>query len=295
MSIALLGAGGLGRPTLAPFFSDNLAGGQLNSVPGGFDWHELSGGSISSDYAINGGTHSIKMTYSASAVGTYAGGPTLRCRFGREVFDLWVEYWIRLPDNYVHRNNYNPGPPVTGINDNNKFWMVWAYPPGTPFEGYSTGAWQASSQIVSESTSGEGVSDVWGAGTVTGRSLTQAYAHRTTVGGAIPDLFSPSSTRPIVFGAGAPGPIGQWNRVRFHVKRCSAWDVADGKWEMWVNDVLIASFTAPIGPNADHPEWFPYGLSRGYFLGSASSGFTEATTCYLADFKFYDGDPGWAA
>lgn len=297
MSLLLLAKNGFGRAGAAPplepvipFFSDNLAGGHVNPA-NGFAWTEVNG-TVSDEAAVNGGTHSIRLTYSPTDMGVPGGGPEIRFSMGREVLDLWVEYWIKIPPNYYHRNNYDPGPPVSGMSDNNKFWNFWSSPPGAANGGYAAGGWQVSCQPIPESATVTG-GTISGSQAESGRSLVTSYCRRTTTVGAYGDLFSPSPTRPLLFGAGAPGAIDAWSRIRIHVRRCSAPGVADGVWQMWCNDFSVAAFTVNAGAGADHPEWFDYGLSRGYFMGSANSGFAETTTFYLADFKFYDSDPGW--
>jgi hypothetical protein len=82
---------------------------------------------------------------------------------------------------------------------------------------------------------------------------------------------------------------GTWQRYRFHIKAAVDASIVD----MWRGDTKIVEL--PSDYSILNPDWIgtkDY-FRFGYLLGSASSGYDEATTYYIDGFKLYNVDPVW--
>lgn len=282
MSVLLLsqnrvvaGAGGGGSAT--PFFADNFSGGQLNPS-GGFEY-VFNGGSpqVSSANAVNGGTHSIRFAYGPDAIGADS-TCEVRFRLGRNVPDLFVEYWMYVPSNFFMRETTN-----------NKFFALWREVAGQPNWNYASAVYPTQQFTM----------EYWGLGGPWARATSRVSARMTSTGNfLITDIDTPTNQRGMI---GGPDPmlLGAWNRVRLRFKASSAQSVSDGAFEMWVNstklhDAQSMPFWNPTSNSGG--TWSPptdIFWNAGYFLGYANTGFTDLTEFFIGDVKFYDQNPGW--
>jgi len=215
----------------------------------------------------------MRAIYEAKPLGGINSTPQLNFSWSQQRNELWFEMEIHIPENYFLRNNYDPGPPVVSMSDNNKFWLFYAHT-------YSDGYVQMACELRPLGYSGTDESDG------------KAYVRNVV---RLPDSpymeTIPGYANPLIRPEGPCVP-GSWNIIRGHIRKASAMGVPDGIWEMWVNGVLHTRIeNQPFG--SGDPEKFPYGIDQGYFLGAANSGYTEATTFHLQRIAFWDVNPGW--
>ena len=259
-----------GGGVVTPFFADNLAGGALNPA-NGFTWGGLTadpGNSliITSEDAPPGATHSLKFTYRATVAPANAYNCELRFDMGRYLNEVWIEYQWKPPATYSHRAN---------AGDNNKFFALWR-------DDYSDTV-GGTQQFTLETWPYEGAPGA--------KSMFRASARAGLITDIDPNTRDYPQLRPPFIN---PGPIrlGEWNRIRFHMRGSSSFGVSDGLFEVWVNDVKFLMFTeVPLYNTYASPADVLY--RNGYFMGYCNSGYDIDTSFYLSDFKFYDSDPGW--
>jgi hypothetical protein len=249
--------------TGTPFFQDNFDAGTRLSA-NGFTWGASTAVTVSTERAYSG-THALRSNYSAAAVGR-DGNSEQRFNLGRYVSELSIDYMLYVPANFNHR---------VEAPDNNKFIMLWRDQYGS-----QNGTWQIGWEYT---RNGDTLSN--------GRFMSSRWDFDwVTDGGAWPSPY-PVRSMPMM---GTSGPIraGQWNRVQIHVKAASSRTAEDGQSHLWVNGTLIHSYTKGRFHNFNAAVTEAQ-LRNGYFMGWANSGFTEQTTFFIDDVKFYQGNPGW--
>jgi hypothetical protein len=235
-----------------PFFEDSFDTG-LRGAGNGFLWSTTSSTVTVSNERSRSGSHALKFRYAATPLGQDASAEQ-RFNLGRNATELWVEYYLYLPANFVVRNDFPA---------NNKFFAAWA-------ENYSTAG---DLQVITEF---EYVSPT--ATRARMLSMSENYPASTIrkEGFALQDFLTTQMA-------------GQWHRIRIHFKASSGTQQTDGIYEGWINDKLAWqsknwSFWYPGGNNY---------LRKGYLMGWANSGYTEETNFFIDDVKFFDTNPGW--
>lgn len=257
--------------SVAPFFEESFTGG-VTSNANGFTWSEPFGSRVAITSAeAHSGTHCIAVTFGPTAVnsnGEQGGSVEITGNLGRSLTEGWVEYWCKVSANYTHRIN-------TSASNNNK-WMYW-------WRDYYNYNIDGSLMIASE-TLPNIVTNPNGGSVLRDAGNSSTYSVITD--------FQPS--RPAMFGGdnGVAG-VDEWFRLRHHVRVSSANGVTDGVYQWWVNSTQIKNLTNLDLSNRSSSALPDCVLKTVRFLGSCDSGFTDATTIYLDDIKFYDTDPGW--
>lgn len=237
-----------------PLFSDSFDSGTRTSA-NGFTWAGTEGVTVSSDQALSG-TYSLRFRYGPDALGEDSFSEQ-RFNFGRNLSEVWIEYMIRLPENFVHRSD----PP-----SNNKFVALWA----NVYSGVGSD--------VEAIVEFDRVSDTQSRARMLGlgeQYVDGGYDIRRE-GYHNPNLLSTSWA-------------GEWRRVRMHWKISSGSGIDDGIWEGWIGDELMWQSNGFV-------FWYPGGnnfIRNGYLLGWSNSGFTEQTDFFIDDFKVYIANPGW--
>lgn len=252
----------------APFFTDNLQGGVSNNA-NGVTWAPQGLWSVSNDTGVNGGTHAWKATFGPDATDTNGAQSSgnLQFNLGRDCGEFGAEWYLWIPSNYTHRNN-----PSTS--DNNKFLGLFRDSIN------NNDAWRMVCEADHRAAAG---------------SETALKAAEPNSGSQVVFYQEPGSGVAMANTAGALMTLGAWNRMRLYFKQSSADNVRDGVLKWWINDTLVGGGKT----NGDYWSWnrstYPDGakVNLGYFMGASNSGFTDATTFYIADVKFYDSNPGW--
>jgi uncharacterized protein YjdB len=239
-------------------FSDGFESGDLGRTENGFRWreggaHVFAGHARTGEYALRFRYGPDKLGDDSSRQHNFVLAPTAKSA-PREV---WIEYWIRVPDNYRHRDNTR--------SDNNKFFAIWS-------ENY--GDWDGEVHAVVEyDRSSDAVSHARLASATAEPCESRKPFRSQTASG---DVFSASMA-------------GTWQRFRIHIKsqyRASAVAV-------WRGNARIVGL--PSDYSITCPGWAGKSdyLRKGFILGWANSGFAEETDFWLDDFKIYTADPGW--
>lgn len=238
-----------------PFFTDGFEGGVRNDG-NGFTWTSTTSRVSVQTAPDSSGDYALRFRFGPDASG---GDSSAEQRFnlGRDLTEIWLDYFVWIPSNYQHRNELTGG-------DNNKFFRLWGDDYNSVMKvGASTmptaavGATNDESNLTNEFNRGAGMGQ-----------------------------FGPS----VAFGGAAN--LGAWNRIRLHYRRISAEGVADGLAEIWVNSTQIVSTTIDQGWDAATNFW-----NQGYFFGWSNSGYLAETDFYIRGgdlgLKIYDSDPGW--
>lgn len=264
MSLILVGRRRGGFGSVQPFFADNLAGGTANNA-NGFTWGALTGRLSVSNAAggVNGGTHAIAVSFGPDAPDTNGAQASANIVYnlGRDVAELWVEWHWLVPSNYVHRINAT-------LSNNNKFFGIWRDSIN------NMNGWR----VVLETLRVSGGTD---------ESIIKATASTETT-----NLADQSLVTSQFINSGGPVVKNVWTRNRVHLRGATSASANDGILRWWAGDTLLCNVT-----NGDY--WNQNGtysnvrLNTGYFMGASNSGFDDTTVFYLADFKFYDQNPGW--
>jgi hypothetical protein len=245
-----------GRPTVvAPFFEDSFAGGQRNNA-NGFVWSTSHANMSVSTENPRTGTHSLRFRFPPADPGKSDQNAQQSFALGRDLTELWVEYYLWVPNNFVLR-----GPPDWG-NYNNKFIALW----NNSYDGAgSITALAEFGRDNDDSSTSRMVSSSETDGSIRGKD-----AYHT------PNFVSKAKA-------------GKWTQVRVHYKMSSGLD-QPGIWKCWMDGELVWrnrsdwAFFRTGGENY---------IRQGYLLGAANTGYTDETIFYMDDFRFYDQNPGW--
>jgi hypothetical protein len=168
-------AGGGGSGEI--FFEDDFVSGDLTKTLNGFSW--TGANKVVPNEGRLGGS-AARFRYGPNAIGQDSSQELgfFLAPAGSGLTELWIEYYLKIPSNYIQRND----PP-----SNNKFFALWA-------ENYSN---SNDIQFVSEF---ERVND------------TESNIRAICMTGS--GCLAGSSPNPVV----TAGDLGQWVRVRIHQK-----------------------------------------------------------------------------
>jgi hypothetical protein len=237
-----------------PFFSDNFAGPARNNA-NGFTW-----GSTGARVApvVFDGYDCLRFRFGPDALGADSSAEQ-RFTLGRQIQELWLEYWLHIPSNFALRADFPA---------NNKFLSLWPANYSTVGETYVVTEFERNGTDTSYAR-------ILGLGD-------QFYANGTFLirgGDAVQNSNFISAAR-----------ANQWHRIRVHYKIASGAAQTDGVYEGWIgNERMWRSRT-------DWVFWSTGGLNyigAGFLMGYANSGYEAETDFHLRDIKFYDTNPGW--
>ena len=222
------------------------------------------------------GTKSVKFIFGPDLAGQDSRSE-LPFQFGANLSEIWIEYQIYVPSNYYHRTD----PPSS----NNKFALLLIRDDG------GDGIPDDTSRMLYDFETGPNPD---GSSQIFVQSIS-AIASSTS---AIKSISNTGYSGDNFVGGSGAVLLGQWNRMRMHVKAASGLGSADAIQELLANDILVFQKTnGDFGyPNISGSNWygtFPAVVNYGYVLGASNSGFAETTIFYVDDFKIYNADPGW--
>lgn len=249
-----------------PYFSDDFESGDLSksSTSDGSTWVWTPTGVTVDNSAAHTGANSASLVYGPDANGDDS-WLQLNFKFGKEVREFWMEYWLYIPANFFHRDQDSAPNTVT----NNKFFA--ARNEGSNFEAWTV-------EFIRRA---DGTSD-----------LKRPMSNSQFPGGGnnwptdeseyVPKFIGPDNTYFC--------QTGQWNKIGMRFKGSTDGTSPDGRMEVWANDVLVKGFDWAIWSNT-------YGnlVDGGYIMGWANSGYTNATEFRIDDVKVFLTDPGWGA
>jgi hypothetical protein len=238
-----------------PIMVDDFSSGDLSKSMNGFRW---SGIDHSRD--LSSATHVREATTrnGDTAYGLHfrynAGSNWSEKRFdlGNPHRELWVRYWIKVPDNFKHGS---------GSPHNNKFFAIW-------MDGYSS--------------QGEGPTVFWNYWRSSGGSnLTVSYSRgqRTVSGG------NHQSTPFIRY----PADQGRWMQVVLRVKAATNRSSNDGiiqTYRRWENEDSFTKIHELTNANIAAPPSGPNGWKNGYIMGYANAAFAERTIWVVDEIEF---------
>jgi len=169
--------------------------------------------------------------------------------------DIWIEFMLRVPDNYKHRDE-SP--------NNNKLFAIWA-------DDY--GASNKEAHVVYEFKRVDDFSS----------RLRPSSAKADGYETRDPDEDG-WTIKGILF---SEDMRGTWIRLRFHIRS----EVDASVMDLWRDDTKIAELVADY--SIANPQWDKNYFFNAYLLGWSNAGYEERTDFYIDDFRIYTGDPGW--
>lgn len=215
------------------------------------------------------GTYSLEFKYGPDQVAvTDYSFSEQDFEFGADLPEFWMEYYLYVPANYVHRNNVGSG-------DNNKFFLL----------AYADSTVAPDRMFIDLETDRNAT---------TGGSSLFAQCNNSTDGSAISIPSPQTQVTDVISSTGVIVP-GNWSRIRIHAAVASAAESNDGVLELWADNTLLFQKT-------DGRFWYPTGSSlygttpffrNCYLQGFSNSGFTEETRLYIDNLKVYANDPEW--
>lgn len=255
-------AGGAAPSGAQPFFSDDFAGLQRNNA-NGFTWD--TGPTVGVSIVNFDGYNAMRFRWLAGV----KSAEEQRYNMGRYLAEVWMDYDIHIPSNFVHG--------AAGLN--NKFFKIWR-DVESDFDG---GTAQA-------------VLEYWNlSGTERASSTGRAMLRKMESGGgqfAITDIVGDASYQTPLIGGTGPLLLGAWNRIRVNLRGSSAYGVADGHYKIWCNDTLYTNVQNHLIHNT-YTTPTDVLFRNGYFMGSANSTFVAQTDFHIKVPKWYETDPGW--
>lgn len=238
---------------------------------------------VVSDEHAHSGTRSLKITYPGEPDPAEMSSRETRFVFwpredvANAPDELWGEWWIRVPDNYVHREsegghnnkllllcNAVDGPGDKSFKDSVRRPLVlWEYQYGDEEHSFvRAGSWGGDTDINPYGTSSDQFQEIKG------------------------NIFTAERR-------------GQWIRVRWHVRI----SLTAGVLDMWVGNQKVCQMPADIctafteGSRTRSGELIPVmpqTLNAGYLFGWSNSGFAEDTSFYVDDWRMWRERPDWA-
>ena len=157
---------------------------------------------MSTDRA-HSGSHSIRFRYDSTPEDSHIWAEQ-RFDMGRVLPEVWIEYYLWIPENYYHRDS--PGP------DNNKFFFLW------DSGDYPGGGDGQVSVMLSLERAANGDSD-----------LLMMWSNQNTI---MKVSGAPRWRNAIL------AQRGKWSRIRYHVRAASSRGANDGIFEFWWDDEL---------------------------------------------------------
>ncbi len=242
-------------------FGDGFESGDVVYKLNGYGWVGSMGPNnfVTKDKALSG-SYSLAFRFPGKPDLAADGSSERRFTFGAILPEVWIEYYLFIPENYVHRDGDG--------GDNNKFFVLWG--PGT-YPGGAAGR-------LSVFLSAERLSDSWS-------KINMSWSGESTpaIGAYSPEFTFPRDAK------------GRWNQIRIHARPSSSanWP-GDGAIEIWWDGILMASMR-DYTRSTPRPFYDPDepGIQNGYLFGWANSGYTEDTVFFVDDFKVYSSNPGW--
>lgn len=243
-----------------PFFEDDFAGGVRNNA-NGFTWN-ATGARVSVQLAPDAsGDYALRFRFGPDADGADSTAEQ-RFNMGRNLSEVWIEYYLWVPANYVHR--------AQASSTNNKFFRLWG--------------------------------DSYTAANKIGASMFRdtAYSSDSEILGERNANFAPGTMAaqqsPSIEFGGAD-MLDTWTRVRLHCRYTDEltenglinieFHNAGGTRTLTFENSTLDQYYL-----ASAPYW-----NNGYFFGWANSGYTDETDFYIRGgtngVKFYDTDPSW--
>ena len=210
----------------------------------------------SSNWRIRSGSHALRFLYRAYRSTSNSDDwhwSEQRFSLGTPMRDLWMRFWLRVPDNYIHEavDPYNA--------PNSKGLSIWPNQYDTVSSGEPT--------------------FIWGWWPTPGGS-TEFTLGGLASGGHAGDVYASE------MGIRVPEDRGRWMQVVFHLRYNSSPGVPDGRAAMWRRWEGEGSFTllAERTINYEVPTAGNDGWTNGYLLGYANGGYAADTEFLMDDF-----------
>jgi uncharacterized protein YjdB len=247
-----------------PLFYDGFESGDLSHTENGVSWTG-SVGVVKGEHAFSG-AHAQRHRYGPDPVTGQPRWSEQRFRLapaaGAGYSEVWVEFMIRWPDNFVHEPK---------LPSNNKLFAIWSEHYNDPDK--------------------TGISVIFNYEKVAQNTLgSHINIHATS------DGYNLNPNQHVVRHdniVSASGHNGQWLRFRIHIRAASGPGVKDGLFRLWRDNTLVAELTDwPLYRTGGH-NYFRNGYVMGWANSASSLGFAETTDFYLDDFKVFTSNPGW--
>lgn len=234
-------------------FSDDFSSGGRGAGNNSFSWVGGANNIYADTDPLTGlatipysGSYSLAFAHRAKADGSDSSAEQ-RFSIGSPLNELWMSYYVRIPDNYTHREQASSA--------NNKWLAIWT-------NNYESNGIAVVLEYWPSADGGSKLAYRW----VTDGKDTWHHGHTTII-----DL---------------PTDRGKWMHFVVHVKLSSGIGIDNGIIEAWIKYEESGGYTklfdekeAPLYANTA-----TQGFSKGYLMGWSNSGFSEETIFYIDDF-----------
>ncbi len=269
-------------PAAAAVFEDGFEGGAPAAGLNGYGWNGYrpavgEGVAVSRDLARSGSS-SLRFTYAGNADPCVDGSAEQRFTLGENLPEVWMEYYVYMPSGadgrgtrFAHRKPACPRESdPNGTVSNNKFFALWG--PSYDVRAGSGGV-KVAAEYRRTGKAGEGDSYLYGTW-CTDTLLCSDWGHP---GG----LWDPAFTDAL---------RGRWVQVRIHARVADSKAAANGMLQMWFDGALRVNMqNLDLAPEPGGARYF----RNGYLFGWSNSGFDQATSIYVDDFRIFRSNPGW--
>lgn len=179
---------------------------------------------------------------------------------GNSAREVWIEWYLRIPENYEHRSQADQ--PPSSRPANNKF-MIVGYSRQTLHGRWQDNGWHTRLEV--ERGPGGG-----------SLSRSQPYLGRQGQHSASRQPFG----QPWSFDVITAADRGTWMKVGAHVKLGSSIEAKDGIVEYWINDRLVVG-SQSLELSVSRSDAPPPPIAAMELLGWANSGYTDTTNFYI--------------
>jgi hypothetical protein len=254
----------------SPAFQDGFEAGAHAPTSNGYGW-KGTGTGMSRDVARSG-AYSMKFTYAGNPDPCADAWSEQRFELGENLREVWLEYYVYLPSGsdgrgpkFVHRaprctRDKDPD----GVVNNNKFFALWDLNYGNVNTMFLL-------EYRRRNDHSSYVYNMWG-----GRGTAYVQQHNGTEGAGEWNGFLTDEMR------------GRWVQVRIHARLSDSKEASNGLVEVWFDGVRRINETGIALMSTDPAGNF---FRNGYLMGWANSGFDQATSMYVDDFKIFRSKP----
>jgi hypothetical protein len=250
-----------------PLFIDNFETGRRATPQNGVRWKGAPPSITVSNRVAHSGAYSMQFRFLGRPDCSDSSAEQ-RFQLGVERPEVWIEYWLYLPDGteglasrWQHRSQSHCTP-NSKKDDGMKFMSLW------------NGGYTDKDNVLTV-LGVRRAADATSYLTISAKNGERANFALLRVAEARGFIASPI--------------LGKWVRIRLHFKIASR-GKTDGIVRVWQNDALLAErtdlplYTRDITRN---------GFTEGYVWGWSNSGYSQDTFIYMDDFTIYDANPGW--
>jgi uncharacterized protein YjdB len=250
-----------------PLFSDGFETGSRGLPANGIRWKGTPTNVTITNAIARSGAFSMRFRYAAKADCT-DGSVEQRFELGTQRREIWLEYWIYLPDGSEglgarwFQRSQDHCEPNSAKDDSKKFLALWS------------GEYNDTDNLM-VILGLQRHSDISSYLSISAKNGTRDAKPLLRVN-QVNDFITPAT-------------LGRWTRFRIYYRTADV-NQSNGILRIWKDDALVAQ-------NTDLPLFavdpLITGITEGYLWGWTNAGYAEETSVFVDDFKIYNSNPNW--